>query len=59
MRSLAHHVKNFRNQKPASSGSSRPPAQRARLQLEALETRLVLYSVSGNAWPHPELPDTT
>jgi len=28
---------------------------RARLNLEALETRLVPYSVSGGAWPHPQL----
>src|SRR5438128_8699269 len=34
---------------------SNPPARRTCLQLEALETRLVPYNVSGNAWPHPEL----
>src|SRR5436190_13210515 len=31
------------------------PVLRARLAVEQLETRLVPYSVSGNAWPHPEL----
>src|SRR5437870_3752085 len=41
--------------KPARRRVSRTPALRARLQLEALETRLVPYNVSGNAWPHPEL----
>ena len=30
-------------------------APRARPQVEALESRLVPYAVSGNAWPHPEL----
>jgi hypothetical protein len=28
---------------------------KARPCLESLESRLVLYSVSGNAWPHPQL----
>jgi hypothetical protein len=32
----------------------RRPA-RAALAVETLETRLVPYSVSGNAWPHPQL----
>jgi hypothetical protein len=41
-------------QSTANSGS-RPPAPRARPELEALESRLVLYSVSGDAWPHPNL----
>jgi hypothetical protein len=30
-------------------------AQHVPLRLEQLESRLVPYSVSGNAWPHPEL----
>src|SRR5262249_32809614 len=30
-------------------------ALHAQLRVEGLETRLVPYSVSGNAWPHPEL----
>jgi hypothetical protein len=35
---------------------SRPaPAFRVRPLVEALESRLVPYSTSGNAWPHPEL----
>jgi len=29
--------------------------RRVRLEMEALETRLVPYAVTGNAWPHPEL----
>src|SRR5207248_3499465 len=41
--------------KTAVGGACRSRGRRAPLQLEALETRLVLYSVSGNAWPHPEL----
>ncbi len=28
---------------------------RARLQVEALESRVVPYALSGGAWPHPEL----
>jgi hypothetical protein len=28
---------------------------RARLDVEVLESRVVLYAVSGSAWPHPEL----
>ncbi len=32
---------------------NRPPA--ARPAVEALESRLVPYAASGNAWPHPEL----
>jgi hypothetical protein len=38
-----------------SSRSRRPQPRRACLQLEALESRLVPYTVSGNAWPHPNL----
>jgi hypothetical protein len=36
-----------------SSNPSRP--QRVRLEVEFLEERLTPYSVSGNAWVHPEL----
>src|SRR5688500_9353705 len=37
-------------------GQARPPAGlRIKLCVENLESRLVPYSVSGNAWPHPEL----
>src|SRR5438270_765167 len=38
-------------------GARRSPLVRTRvpLQLEALERRIVPYSVSGNSWPHPEL----
>ncbi|HXG11337.1 MAG TPA: matrixin family metalloprotease [Gemmataceae bacterium] len=32
-----------------------PASHRARLRVEELESRLVPYSLSGNAWPHPEL----
>jgi hypothetical protein len=31
------------------------PVVRTRLSLEQLESRLVPYSVTGNAWPHPAL----
>ncbi|HXG12034.1 MAG TPA: matrixin family metalloprotease [Gemmataceae bacterium] len=41
----------FRRFHPATP---RPP-RRARLQIEALESRLVPYALSGNQWPHPEL----
>jgi len=33
----------------------RSTTPRARLSLEFLESRLVPYAISGNAWPHPEL----
>ncbi len=33
----------------------RPSDKRFRPRLETLESRLVPYSISGNAWPHPEL----
>src|SRR5262245_32294334 len=39
--------------KRSSRRSSQPP--RARLEVEALESRLVPYTTSGNAWIHPEL----
>jgi hypothetical protein len=32
-----------------------PRKVKARLNLETLESRVVPYNVSGNAWPHPEL----
>jgi hypothetical protein len=35
--------------------SPRRPAPRARLEVEALESRLVPYALTGNAWPHAEL----
>jgi predicted Zn-dependent protease len=35
--------------------SSRRASSRVRPGVEALEDRLVLYSVSGNAWPSPQL----
>ncbi|HLJ96511.1 MAG TPA: Ig-like domain-containing protein [Gemmataceae bacterium] len=41
--------------KTTRSRSLRPAQQRARLEVEGLESRLVPYSVSGNAWPHAEL----
>src|SRR5262249_48585982 len=34
---------------------SREVARRVRLSVESLESRLAPYSVSGNAWPDPEL----
>ncbi len=42
---------------PVASGALRPrtPGRRALLALERLEERLALYSVSGNAWPTPQL----
>src|SRR5262249_4601692 len=42
----------------AKRGHSRRPfsgSRQVRLVVEALESRLVPYTVSGNAWPHPEL----
>ncbi len=38
-----------------SSGRGPSPARRTRLCLEQLESRLVPYSVTGNAWPAPQL----
>src|SRR6266851_3886965 len=39
-----------------STGTPRPSSsRRTRLQLEQLESRLVPYAVSGNAWPNPQL----
>jgi Matrixin/Bacterial pre-peptidase C-terminal domain len=37
------------------SPKTRPSCHRPQLCLEALETRLVPYSASGNSWIHPEL----
>jgi hypothetical protein len=37
------------------TGKSRRTPTRGSLNLEQLETRLVPYSVSGNAWPSPQL----
>src|SRR4051794_33278559 len=36
-------------------GRSRQSRQRSRPRLESLESRVVLYSASGNAWPAPQL----
>jgi hypothetical protein len=49
MHRLTHHLKKIL--RPVS----RPASLQARPQLEALESRLLLYSVSGDAWPHPQL----
>jgi hypothetical protein len=35
--------------------TARPAAPKAQLQIESLESRLVPYALSGNAWPHPNL----
>jgi hypothetical protein len=40
--------------RPAAAGR-RKEALRARLQLESLECRVVPYTTTGNAWPHPNL----
>src|SRR5438270_3575569 len=41
--------------KPAPSRAAKSPAPRAHLALEQLESRLVPYTVSGNAWPAPQV----
>lgn len=43
--------------KPFSSRSRQARRQRPlpQMGIESLEERLVLYAVSGNSWPHPEL----
>ncbi|HLJ98211.1 MAG TPA: DUF4214 domain-containing protein [Gemmataceae bacterium] len=41
--------------KSAPRSSSRSVRRQSNLQLEALETRLVPYSISGDAWPSPQL----
>src|SRR3954462_15429662 len=40
-------------QRRAIEGAARRGAVKARPSLESLESRVVLYSASGNAWPHP------
>src|SRR5262249_12242337 len=35
--------------------SNRPTLPKTRLGLEALESRVVPYAISSNAWPHPQL----
>ena len=37
------------------SRTAKQRVHKAHLQVEALESRMVLYSASGNVWPHPEL----
>src|SRR5262245_27182539 len=44
----------LRRQGPRAPRTSAAPL-RPRLGVEGLESRVVPYSVSGNAWPHPEL----
>src|SRR2546421_7473617 len=44
----------FRRPRPTER-PSRPSKQRSRPRLESLESRVVLYSASGNAWPNPAL----
>jgi hypothetical protein len=44
----------FRRSRPIDR-PSRPAKQKSRPQLEALESRVVLYTASGNAWPAPQL----
>jgi hypothetical protein len=39
----------------SSPRRSRAAKRAVSLQLEGLESRIVPYSVSGNAWPHPQL----
>jgi hypothetical protein len=51
-----HEMRLFRFfTKSARTGAPRSFIRRVPLRVEQLETRLVPYSVSGNAWPHPEL----
>jgi hypothetical protein len=38
-----------------TNGPKRRGAVKAQPDLEALESRVVLYTASGNAWPHPQL----
>src|SRR5260370_18610833 len=42
-------------QKPVRSRQAHSRVRRPSLHLESLETRLVPYSVSGSAWPNPQL----
>src|SRR6266404_8957839 len=53
MRALATYKTFLKKLARGRISSSSVP--RARLQLEALETRLVPYSVTGNAWPNPQM----
>lgn len=39
----------------SAGGPACRPAVKARPCLESLESRVVLYSASGNLWPHPQL----
>src|SRR5262249_46992776 len=39
----------------SKKGTVTRPAVKARPRLESLESRVVLYSATGNLWPHPEL----
>jgi hypothetical protein len=41
------------------SRGARPSVPQAQLRLETLEERLVPYTTSGNAWPHPQLVTLT
>ncbi len=45
----------FRRLKTKTEGGrrGRAPSRRARLELQPLESRVVLYSATGNAWPNP------
>src|SRR5689334_11781403 len=40
-------------QRRAIEGAARRGAVKVRPSLESLESRVALYSASGNAWPHP------
>jgi hypothetical protein len=42
-------------QKARDNRASRPKSRRVRPSLEDLESRVVLYTASGNAWPSPQL----
>jgi hypothetical protein len=44
-----------RFRKTPSGRTGRPAAHRVRPTLELLESRLVPYNLSGDAWPHPQL----
>src|SRR5215208_1529207 len=49
MRSIRRWFESRRDDRP----SRRAPARRSRPLLESLESRLVLYSATGNAWLNP------
>src|SRR5262245_57907279 len=40
---------------PRPGGRRTPPGRKSRPAVEAIESRLVLYSATGNAWPVPQL----